>query len=408
MIRVFRTALCCGFIGMASAETITLDRIAALPPAEQEAWKSYLARSQSVAAADEAALKAELAAHQLANAIAAPSGGDFKLPESDDSNWYSSDEAKSLADTIISYQAPSGGWSKHTGYSKGPRDPGMLWSSQYQPGQKPHYLCTFDNRSTTEQITFLANVWLATKRDDCRTAAARGLEYILKAQYPNGGWPQVYPLEGAYHDSITFNDDATAHILETLISVREKSPCYDFLDEKLRAEITSAYQRGIACVLRTQITLGGKKTGWCAQYDALTLTPEGARKMEPATISGLESSNLLAFLMRVPDPDADLVSSIDSGLQWLDQVKITGLSRTKVEGKTAYEPNPASTEVYWARFYSLAESKPIFPGRDGVIYTTFTEMAAKNKLGYDFYTTRPGSVVNSRQKKWRKMLAFLK
>ena len=32
-------------------------------------------------------------------------------------------------------------------------------------------------------------------------------------------------------------------------------------------------------------------------------------------------------------------------------------------------------------------------------------MAAKNKLGYDYYTPRPGSIVKNGQKKWRKMLA---
>jgi hypothetical protein len=32
-------------------------------------------------------------------------------------------------------------------------------------------------------------------------------------------------------------------------------------------------------------------------------------------------------------------------------------------------------------------------------------MAAKNKLGYDYYTSLPGSIVKNCQKKWRKMLA---
>ena len=42
----------------------------------------------------------------------------------------------------------------------------------------------------------------------------RGLDYALSAQYPNGGFPQIYPLVGWYHDAITYNDDAMVHIME--------------------------------------------------------------------------------------------------------------------------------------------------------------------------------------------------
>ena len=36
----------------------------------------------------------------------------------------------------------------------------------------------------------------------------------------------------------------------------------------------------------------------------------------------------------------------------------------------------------------------------------FEKMAAQNRVGYDFYSTQPGSIVNNGQKKWRKMLAL--
>ena len=88
----------------------------------------------------------------------------------------------------------------------------------------------------------------------------------------------------------------------------------------------------------------------------------------------------------------------------MQAAKITGLTRTKRDGKTVYDADPASVQVYWARFYSLTNGRPVFPGRDGVLYASFNEMAAKNKLGYDYYSTLPGSVVNNGQKKWRKML----
>jgi hypothetical protein len=53
----------------------------------------------------------------------------------------------------------------------------------------------------------------------------------------------------------------------------------------------------------------------------------------------------------------------------------------------------------------LKNSRPVFPGRDGVLYDSFETMAENNRLGYDFYTTQPDSVMNNTQNKWRKMLA---
>jgi PelA/Pel-15E family pectate lyase len=52
-----------------------------------------------------------------------------------------------------------------------------------------------------------------------RASLLRGVDYLLAAQFPNGGWPQVWPLEGGYHDAITFNDDATVQTMRLLNGV---------------------------------------------------------------------------------------------------------------------------------------------------------------------------------------------
>ena len=387
------------------AAPITWNRINDLPAVEQNAWKTYLQRSQTNAHADLAAVQAEVIAHQMTNALRAPSGGDFKLSAKTGDAWYAGDEAKQLANTILSYQTPTGGWSKHIGFTKGPRQPGMQWTSQNEPGQPAHYVATFDNGSTTEEMYFLANVWHATRREDCKAGFIKGLKFIFAAQFPNGGWPQVYPLEGGYHDDITFNDDAMTHILELLQDIKANEPEFAFLDDSLRQQAAESLAAGIRCVLKIQIVQDGKKTAWCSQFDALSLQPAAARKMEPATLSGMESAQLLKFLMTITNPAPEVIAGIESGLKWLEDTKITGLIKTNVNGKTSYEPDAASTEVYWARFYDLQTNKPLFPGRDGVIYDTFAAMAAKNKLGYDYYSTQPGSIVTNGQKKWRKMLA---
>ncbi len=390
---------------MATAEPVTFERLRKLSGEEQATWRAYLERSQVNASNDAAAVQAEVAARKMTNALRAPSGGDFKLPAKPRDVWYAQDEAKQLAAVILSYQTPSGGWSKHTGYTNGPRQPGMQWTSQNEPGQKPHYVATFDNRATTEEMYFLAQVWFATKREDCKAGFIKGLNFILAAQFPNGGWPQVYPLEGGYHDDITFNDGAMTRILELLHAIRRGEPDYALLDETLRQKAGAALDAGLRCVLKTQVMVDGKRTVWCAQYDPLTLQPAAARAMEPVTLSGLESADILSFLMSITNPSPEIVASIESGLAWLQAAKITGLTRTKRDGKTVFDPDPASAQVYWARFYNLTNGRPVFPGRDGVLYDSFNEMAAKNKVGYDYYSTLPGSIVNNGQKKWRKMLS---
>lgn len=225
---------------------------------------------------------------------------------------------------------------------------------------------------------------------------------------PNGGSPQAGPPEGGYHDAATFNDDAITNILRLLHEAATGKPESAFFDEQRLTSIKAALVKGVSFVVRSQVTLNGVKTGWCAQHDPLTLQPVAARAMGLASLASVETSNMVKFLMTIHHPEPELVSCVSSALQWLETAKITGISRVKREGKTQYEPSPDATEVYGSRFYSLSEGKPIFPGRDGVIYQSYAEMVARNKVGYDYYSTRPGSTVGSSQKKWRKMLASAK
>ncbi len=112
---------------------------------------------------------------------------------------------------------------------------------------------------------------------DCQAAFRKGLKYILDAQLPCGGWPQVYPLEGGYHDNITFNDDVQVHILELLLLIKNEPKRFTYLSPEEREAAVQALARGIQCVLDTQYMQNGQRTAWCAQHDALTLKPAAAR-----------------------------------------------------------------------------------------------------------------------------------
>ena len=212
----------------------------------------------------------------------------------------------------------------------------MQWTSQNEPGQPAHYVATFDNHSTTAEMDFLADVWHATKREDCRAGFIKGLNFILAAQYPNGGWPQVYPLEGGYHDDITFNDDAMTHILELLHGIAATNLTIPSSTSPSASTRPTRRGRESTACSRRRYVQNGKKTGWCAQFDPLTLQPSSARKMEPATLSGPESAHILKFLMTLTNPAPEVVACIENGLKWLDAVKITGEVKTNVERQDVF------------------------------------------------------------------------
>ena len=109
--------------------------------------------------------------------------------------------------------------------------------------------------------------------------------------------------------------------------------------------------------------------------------------------------------MSMSSPSPEVIAAVEGGLEWFETHKITDIKKTQRDGRTTYVSDPSSTEVYWARFYDLKTDKPVFPGRDGVLYETYEAMAAGKNIGYDYYTTQPASLLNAGQEQWRKTLA---
>ena len=378
---------------------VTAERIAALPEDERAAWEMYLARSLERRRAEQAVLAAEVLAAGLAGPRLAPAGDDFRLPSHVTAAWFASDAGRAITEAVVSFQTPSGGWSKHVRFDKGPRTPGMHWSSQADPW---HYVGTFDNRSTTEELRLLAGAG----REELRAAFLRGLDYVFDAQFPNGGWPQGYPLEGKYHDEITLNDNAMTHVLELLRDIAAGLPEFAFVDDARRTRGREAFAAGLRCLVKMQVVQNGRPTVWCAQHDPLTLAPAAARLKEPPSLSGGESGDLLLFLMRLPDPPPEIIAAIESGLAWFERARLTGLRPTQRDGRSFYAADPTATEPYWARFYDIATNRPIFAGaQDGIIYDSFEEMWTHNHFGYDYYTRRPAGLLTKERERWAKLLA---
>ena len=135
------------------------------------------------------------------------------------------------------------------------------------------------------ELRFLARAYAATKDDRYRVAVEKGIDYILKAQYPTGGWPQYYPPGTKYHRHITFNDDAMVRLMEFLRETAT-SDRYAFLDAGRKEAARRAFARGVQCILKCQIRVNGKLTAWCAQHDEKDFSPRPGRTFEPAVKLG--------------------------------------------------------------------------------------------------------------------------
>src|SRR5688500_6796914 len=109
-------------------------------------------------------MRSELQAQSIGRRIPAPYMRQaFEVTGRMTPEWFRSDSGRRLAENVLSFQTPSGGWSKHVNFAAGPRELAM---SYWGEGLAWRYIGTIDNGSTTGQLLFLAAAHAAT--DDAR------------------------------------------------------------------------------------------------------------------------------------------------------------------------------------------------------------------------------------------------
>jgi len=287
--------------------------------------------------------------------------------------WFRGEEGRRITDNILSWQAAAGDWPKNTDTVSKPFT-----------GDRAKLRGTYDNGATTGEIRFLARAFNATKDERCQQAVLKGIDHILAAQYPNGGWPQYAPPPAkSYHRHITFNDGSMVRLLELLREV-ETSPQFDFVDQARRESARRAFDRGVACILKCQISVNGKLTVWCAQHDEKDLSPRPARSYELVSLSGSESAGILRFLMSLERPSSEVIRAVKAGAEWFASAKINGLRQTR-DGRNKVMVTDTNAPPMWARFYDIQTGQPLFSGRDGVPKNRFDEIEAERRNGYSWY-----------------------
>ena len=314
--------------------------------------------------------------------------------------WFQSEEGRRIADNVLTWQTPHGDWPKVRDTASEPFD-----------GKSEDLRGTFDNSATTGELRFLARAFRATNEPRYEQAFLKGLSHIFEAQYPNGGWPQYYPLSKNYPRHITFNDNAMVRILELLRDVAESSD-YQFLQTEYRTKAETAVSNGIDCILRTQIKQNGKLTAWCAQHDEKTLAPAWARAYEPPSLSGAESIGIVRFLMSIEEPTPEIVAAIEGAVEWFRSVVIHGIrleNFTNADGqddrRVVADPDAGPL---WARFYELDSNRPIFLDRDSVVRYAFSEIGQERRTGYAYYGSWAAKLLADEYPQWREKHNFPK
>lgn len=281
------------------------------------------------------------------------------------------DAAQDAADALAKGQLESGGWDYLIDF-----DPqqSRSWYRRSDQGKqssqeisKRRNRSTLDDNNTQSALRFLmavvdasqADVQLASKPESERAARIRealeyGLQSLLRAQYPTGGWPQryegashkpeEYPLQQAtippqwprtfpkqnYYAAYTLNDNTLSDCISTMLEAYRRD---------VKAEYLQAAERGGDFLIRAQ--LPQPQAAWAQQYN-FQMQPIWARKFEPSALSSAESGDAIRSLLglHLATGDRKYLEPIPAAIAWLRRSVIA--------------PNK------WARFYEFGSNRPLY------------------------------------------------
>jgi PelA/Pel-15E family pectate lyase len=362
---------------------LTAARIAKYAPKSQGEWKAYIQRSREQYTRDTAAMGRELRGAGLTAMTRPPYTHDFSYKPYMTPAWFATDSARRMTEIILSFQAPNGGWSKHVDFTQHARRTG---ESYFAEDTTWNWISTIDNDATTEEIHFLARADQVRRDVRYEQAVVRAIDYLLASQYPNGCLPQVYPLEGSYHDAATFNDDATVNVLRVFGEVAAGEYAFATAEQQRRA--ASAEAKGIDCILDAQTRVNGTLTAWGQQHDPLTLEPTSARSYELTSLTALESAEIVDFLMSLTSPNARVVNAVYAATDWLRAVPL--LHGYSYAGYVLAKRD--SAPPLWGRLYEIGTNKIIMANRDGITLYDWNKLTDR-RSGYGWYTRKPAETL---------------
>ncbi|MCX4300765.1 MAG: pectate lyase [Alistipes sp.] len=307
-----------------------------------------------------------------------------------DEAFFATEQALRIGEQVLAFQRCTGGWPKNIDMAAPLTDAdlqGVLAEKSRRDDS------TTDNGATTMQLSFLARLYRVTGDMRFRDAFRQGVEYLLSGQYASGGWPQFWPEMRDYQIHITYNDDAMVNTMTLLRDVADGNTPYDsgdLIDKSLRKRILRAFDKGVDCILRTQIFVDGEPTVWCQQHDRETFAPASARSYELPSFCSQESAAIVRLLMELPHPDARVKRAVHGAMKWFDTYKITGW-RVVRDGNTRLVADVDAKPI-WGRFYDLEHCAPYVCDRDGQPRRRLEEIGAERRNGYSWYNSHPAQL----------------
>lgn len=265
---------------------------------------------------------------------------------------YYLDAAAECARALVNGQLQSGGWDYRIEFDPEKRKDFAYRSDARTKGRNT---TTLDDDTTQAALRCLIQVDRALEFKDApiHEAAQYGLNALIKAQYPNGAWPQRYqsfpspdqsPVRKAefpeswsrtfpgkdYTGYYTLNDNTLIDTISTMFYAAEV-----YSEKRYRA----AAIRGGDFLILAQMP--DPQPAWAQQYDA-QMHPAWARKFEPPAITGRESQDVLVTLLDLyaRTQDSRYLDSVGRALDYLKKCRLR-------DGRLA-------------RFYELETNKPLY------------------------------------------------
>jgi hypothetical protein len=279
------------------------------------------------------------------------------------------DAAIHTARALVKGQLHSGCWAEYMEI-----DPEQRKNHAYRvdgpPGARARNMSTLDDNKSQSALRFMMHIdrALGCKDAQIHEATLFAIDGLIKAQYPNGAWPQRFSgapnatdfpvVKASYPDSwprtfpgvnysgyYTLNDNAQADVIETLFEAA------DVYGEKRYAD---AAKRGGDFLVLAQMP--DPQPAWAQQYNP-QMQPAWARKFEPPSITGGESQGAIRILMDVyrNTGDKKYLEPIPRALDYLEKTQIS-------PGRIArFNELKTNRPLYFTRQYELVYTSDDLP-----------------------------------------------
>ncbi len=272
--------------------------------------------------------------------------------------------ARRVAMCIIGGQMSCGGWNYM--FDLAGEDSIREWyatigKQAWRLEEFQHYYgnATFDDEATKHCSEFLLRIYLE-KRDEALLAPLRrAIDFFVRSQYANGGWPQRFPLmydhpfrgKADYSSFITLNDNVMVENIDFLLQ------CYTQLGmAELREPILRAMH------LMRDLQQPEPLAGWADQYEPASLQPAHARSYEPRSVNTGTTVGMFFQMIQYYrlTGDASFLEGLPAAIDFLESQRLPSSLAAKVRRTQLQED-----EILMPRFIDPDTRRPLYVHRKG-------------------------------------------